>query len=61
MLEEEILDQAIAKKNKEIDILNERNERMKNEYETKIKNLMNSITTLKKKMSKIEEETHDNT
>ena len=49
MLEEEILDQAIAKKNKEIDILNERNERMKNEYETKIKNLMNSITTLKKK------------
>ena len=60
MLEEEILDQAIAKKNKEIDILNERNERMKNEYETKIKNLMNSITTLKKKMSKIEEETHDN-
>ena len=60
MLEEEILDQAIAKKNKEIDLLNERNERMKSEYEAKIKNLMNSITTMQKKMSKMEEESHDN-
>ena len=60
MLEEEILDQAIAKKNKEIDVLNERNERMKSDYEAKIKNLMNSISTLQKKMAQIEEESHDN-
>ena len=60
MLEEEILDEALAKKNKEIDLLNERNEKMKIDYESKIKNLMNSITNLQKKMSKIEEESHDN-
>ena len=60
MLEEEILDQAIAKKNKEIDVLNERNERMKSDYEAKIKNLMNSISTMQKKMAQIEEESHDN-
>ena len=28
MLEEEILDESLAKKNKEIDLLNERNEKM---------------------------------
>ena len=60
MLNEEILDQALAKKNKEIDLLNERNERMKSDYESKIKNLMNSITTYQKKMAKMEEESHDN-
>ena len=60
MLEEEILDQAIAKKNKEIDVLNERNERMKSDYEAKIKNLMNSISTMQKKMAQIEEESRDN-
>ena len=60
MLDEEVLDKAIAKKNKEIDLLNERNERMKKEYEDKTKNLMNSISTLQKKVSKMEEESHDN-
>ena len=60
MIEEEVLDQALAKKNKEIDLLNERNERMKNDYEAKIKNLSNSITTLQKKNAKLEEESHDN-
>jgi hypothetical protein len=60
MLNEEILDQALAKKNKEVDVLNERNERMKNEYEAKIKNLMNSIKTLKEKNSQMEKESHDN-
>ena len=52
MLEEEILDQAIAKKNKEIDLLNERNEKMKKDYESKIKNLKNSIDILQKKKLK---------
>jgi len=60
MLNEEILDQALMKKNKEIDLLNERNERMKVEYEAKTKNLMNSITILQKKVSKMEQESHDN-
>lgn len=60
MLNEEILDQALAKKNKEVDVLNERNERMKNEYEAKIKNLMNSIKTLQEKNSQMERESHDN-
>ena len=60
MLNEEILDQALAKKNKEVDVLNERNERMKNEYEAKIKNLMNSIKTLQEKNSQMEKESHDN-
>ena len=59
MLNEGILDQALIKKNKEVDLLNERNERMKNEFNAQKKNLMNSIATLQKKMAKIEEETHD--
>jgi myosin heavy subunit len=60
MLNDEILDQALAKKNKEVDVLNERNERMKNEYEAKVKNLMNSIKTLQEKNSQMEKESHDN-
>ena len=60
MLEEEILDQAIAKKNKEIDLINERNEKMKKDYESKIKNLKNSIDILQRKNLKIEEESHEN-
>lgn len=60
MLDEEILDQALAKKNKEIDLLNERNEKMKKEYESKIKNLMNSINTLNNKVLKMENESRDN-
>lgn len=60
MLEEDVLDQAIAKKNKEIDLLNERYEKMKKEKDSKIKNLMNSIDILQKKAAAIEEENHDN-
>lgn len=60
MLNEDILDQALVKKNKEIDLLNERNEKMKKEYESKIKNLMNSINTLNNKVLKMENESHDN-
>ena len=59
MLNENILDQALVKKNKEIDLLNERNERMKSEFNAQKKNLMNSISTLQKKISKLEEESHD--
>ena len=59
MLNEDILDQALVKKNKEIDLLNERNEKMKHDFNVQKKNLMNSISTLQKKMAKIEEETKD--
>lgn len=60
MLEDEVLAKALAKKNKEIDELNQKNEDMKRDYESKIKNLMNSINTLQKKSDKIEKESHDN-
>ena len=59
MLNEDILDQALIKKNKEIELLNERNEKMKQEFNVQKKNLMNSITTLQKKMEKIETESKD--
>ena len=60
MLSDQILDQALAKKNKEIDVLNERNEKMKSEYKAKTKNLMDGISNLQKKVLKMEEESHDN-
>jgi len=59
MLDRDVLDQALIKKDKEIELLNERNERMKNEFNVQKKNLMNSITTLQKKMDKIESESHN--
>ena len=58
MLNEDVLNQALVKKNKEVDLLNERNERMKNEFNAQKKNLMNSISTLQKKLEKIETESH---
>ena len=60
MIDEGTLDQALAKKNKEIDLLNERNERMKQEFNAQKKNLMNSISTLQKRMNRMEEESHEN-
>ena len=58
MINEEILDKALLKKNKEIDLLNERNERMKQEMKSQKKNLMNSIATLQKKVDQFELESH---
>ena len=58
MINEEILDKALIKKNKEIDLLNERNEKMKQEIKAEKKNLMNSITNLKKKVAQFELESH---
>ena len=57
MLNEDILDQALVKKNKEIDLLNERNERMKQEFNVEKRNLSNKINSLQKKMNQIQEET----
>ena len=57
MLNEDILDQALVKKNKEIDLLNERNERMKQEFNVQKRNLSNQINSLQKKMDQIQEET----
>ena len=51
MLNEDILDQALVKKNKEIDLLNERNERMKQEFNVEKRNLSNKINSLQKKMN----------
>ena len=59
MLNEDILDQALVKKNKEIDLLNERNERMKHEFNVEKRNLSNKINSLQKKMDQIKEETKD--
>lgn len=60
MLEEGVLNQALAKKNKEIDSLNRKNEEMKREYDAKIKNLMNSIEKLQKQNANMENESHEN-
>ena len=54
MINEEVLDKALIKKNKEIDLLNERNEKMKQEIKAQKKNLMNSITNLQKKVDQFE-------
>ena len=59
MLNEDILDQALVKKNKEIDLLNERNERMKQKFNVEKRNLSNKINSLQKKMDQIQEETKD--
>lgn len=60
MLEQGVLNQALSKKNREIDVLNKKNEDMKREYESKVKNLMNSIESLKKKTETMESESHEN-
>jgi chromosome segregation ATPase len=60
MLNSEILDEALVKKNKEIDRLTNQIEDMKRNYDTKIKNLMGSIGTLKNKNSDLENTSKDN-
>ena len=48
MLETKILDEALQKKNKEIDRITSQLEDTKKNSEAKIKNLMNAINNLKK-------------
>lgn len=60
MLQAKVLDQALAKKNKEIDELNKKNEDTKREYEAKVKNLMHSIGALQKQADDLEAKSHEN-
>ena len=60
MLEDEILDQTLQKKNREIATLKQKNEDLKQEYDAKIKDLMGSITSLKTKNENLEKESHEN-
>jgi hypothetical protein len=60
MLESGILDEALGKKNKEVEKIARQMEEMKKGYETKIKNLMKSIEGLKSQKSEIENTTKDN-
>jgi chromosome segregation ATPase len=60
MIEHGILDEALNKKNKEIERLQQTIEETKRNYETKIKNLMGSINELKNKKNELEISTKDN-
>jgi chromosome segregation ATPase len=60
MLESKILDEALQKKNKEIERLLNQLEETKKSYEAKIKNLMNSINNLKLQNQNLENTTKDN-
>jgi hypothetical protein len=60
MLDNEILDQALTKKNKEIERLTSSIEDIKKGYEVKIKNLMSSINTLKAKNDELNNNTKEN-
>ena len=60
MLETKILDEAIQKKNKEIDRITNQLEDSKKSYEAKIKNLMNAINNLKTQNQNLENTTKDN-
>jgi chromosome segregation ATPase len=60
MLESKILDEALQKKNKEIERLLNQQEDTKKSYEAKIKNLMNSINNLKSQNQNLENTTKDN-
>jgi hypothetical protein len=60
MLDNEILDQALVKKNKEIERLTKSIDEVKKGYEVKIKNLMNSINSLKSQNQELNNNTKDN-
>ena len=60
MLDQQILDEALSKKNKEFENLKTQYNEMKRTYETKIKNLMNSISTIKSEKDMIENNNKDN-
>lgn len=60
MLDQQILDEALTKKNKDYENLKTQHFEMKKNNETKIKNLMNSINLLKSEKTMIETTTKDN-
>jgi hypothetical protein len=60
MLDSNVLDEALIKKNKDIERLTRQIEEQKKNYEIKIKNLMNSIGNLKTQNQEIESTTKDN-
>lgn len=60
MLDQQILDEALTKKNKDYEILKNQHLEMRKNYEAKVKNLMNSINLLKSEKSMIENTTKDN-
>jgi len=60
MLDQQILDEALCKKNREYEELKNKNFEIKKNFETKIKNLMNSINQLKSEKNQIESSTKDN-
>lgn len=60
MLEKQVLDEALTKKNKEYETLKNQNYEIKKNYDSKIKNLMNSITLLKSEKDNAENSSKDN-
>lgn len=60
MIDNNVLDQALKKKDKEIEKINQKFEEMKRNYETKIKNLMGSISQLKSDKAEVENSSKDN-
>jgi len=60
MLDQQILDEALTKKNKEYENLKNQHLEMRKNYEAKTKNLMNSINLLKSEKTMIETTTKDN-
>jgi DNA repair exonuclease SbcCD ATPase subunit len=60
MIDNEILDQALSKKNKEIEALRRQLDDTKKSYDMKVKNLMNSINGLKTENQTLSNSTKDN-
>lgn len=60
MLGASVLDEALTRKNKEVDKVSREMEEMRKSYENKIKNLMTSITSLKSQNTDLESTTKDN-
>jgi hypothetical protein len=60
MIDNDAINQALKKKDKEIEKANQKLEEMKKSYETKIKNLMSSINQLKAEKTEVESFSKDN-
>ena len=60
MIDNNVLDEALKKRDKEIEKFNSKFEEQKKSYEKKIKNLMSSITQLKAEKNELETSSKDN-
>lgn len=60
MLDNGVLEEALIKKNKEIDRLTRELNETKQSYESKVKNLMTSVNSLKSQTKQLEEQSKDN-